>query len=152
VDYPYGGGKAGVCLDRTNTVGKNGEPNVLGLYDMHGNVEEWCSDWYETRYYANGPARTRPGRTGGRTLSTGAVGGAVAATTAGRRIVAATGRRYGFSLSAFGSPPSRSSEQTLKTSADATVGHPSLNAPSEKWQLAVCPASCPAFGPLVRRR
>lgn len=40
-------------------------PNPYGLYNMGDNVHEWCSDWYDARYYERSPEKNPPGPASG---------------------------------------------------------------------------------------
>jgi formylglycine-generating enzyme required for sulfatase activity len=59
-EYAWFEGNSG---DKTHPVGQK-RPNAWGLYDMHGNVWEWCWDGYEENYYANSPGADPLGPSG----------------------------------------------------------------------------------------
>jgi formylglycine-generating enzyme required for sulfatase activity len=70
---------AGNSGNRLHPVGLK-QPNAYGLFDMLGNVWEWCSDWYDNHYYSNSSYKNPQGPSKG-----------------SRRVVRGGGFAHGFS-------------------------------------------------------
>jgi len=59
-NFPYGSAAKGPYLRKTAKVGSYAA-NAWGLYDMHGNVLQWCNDFYDPNYYKKSPKKDPKG-------------------------------------------------------------------------------------------
>lgn len=82
---------------QTHPVGTK-QPNELGLYDMSGNVYEWCQDWYADNYYGRSPQNNPQGPSSGsfRVIRGGSCGNYAWNCRVSCRVRHTPGNRYGY--------------------------------------------------------
>jgi formylglycine-generating enzyme required for sulfatase activity len=127
-NYPYGKGSNGNYLKKTTPAGKF-PANSFGLYDMHGNLWEWCLDEWVNNYSdapvggsARGDVNTRDSDKPRLTRGGSWVNDATDCRSAIRFCNSAT---YGLSnvgLRVVAVPASTPSRQTIQGSKESTLG------------------------------
>ena len=138
---PYGDGVKGKYLERTGACGSFAESvNAFGLCDMHGNVWEWCEDWYGDYPKERVKDPTGPGEGSDRVIR----GGCWSGSGQGCRAAPASGTRRpaGTRTSASGLPEFPSgSRQESRTAAEpgAEAGGRSRGAGGSRSGDGACP-------------
>jgi len=113
---------------KTHAVGQK-EPNAWGLFDMHGNVAEWCNDFYDENYYGHGAAKNPRGPEEGDryVLRGGAWNCSAAACRAARRV----GEDPGFADACFAQDAVGFRCVRNAPGDDAAEGHAAIDAAKE---------------------
>ena len=144
-DFPYNGAAKGLSRQRTVPV-KTLPANPWGLYEMHGNVWEWCSDWYGNYERKDVVDPVRPENGSDRVLRGGSWNDGARSTRSANRIRIFPAVRYviiGFRLALGQEGVSSGQEskhrETGRTDAQVRGGQSGLSMSEKMSQVEMIP-------------